>query len=83
MGKYLNSTLYGIATVGPKGQIVIPVDARKRLGVNPGDKVVIIGPENKPKVIGIASEEVFQKILETIGSRFSSLNESYESQRKK
>lgn len=83
MNKYSSSTLYGIATVGPKGQIVIPVEARKRLGVNPGDKVVIIGPENKPKVIGIASEEVFQNILETVGNRFSNLNDSYESQRKK
>lgn len=83
MSKYLNSTLYGIATVGPKGQIVIPVDARKRLGVNPGDKVVIIGPENKPKIIGIASEEVFQNILKSLGGRLNNLNNSYKNQKEK
>lgn len=34
---------YGTATVGTKGQIVIPADAREDLRMQPGDKVVVFG----------------------------------------
>ncbi len=34
---------YGSVTVGERGQVVIPVSARKRLGVNPGDKLLVFG----------------------------------------
>jgi AbrB family looped-hinge helix DNA binding protein len=37
-GRYL----YGIVKVGPKGQIVIPKDARDH-GINPGDRLVVGG----------------------------------------
>lgn len=33
---------YGSATVGERGQIVIPVEARQHLGLQPGDKVLIM-----------------------------------------
>ena len=32
--------LAGTATVGPKGQVVIPADVRERMGIKPGDKLV-------------------------------------------
>lgn len=34
---------YGSATVGERGQVVIPADARKKYGINPGDKILVIG----------------------------------------
>lgn len=34
---------YGTATVGTKGQIVIPADAREQLNIKEGDKLVVIG----------------------------------------
>jgi len=34
-----------IAKVTAKGQITIPVDVRKRLGIGPGDKVVFVEQE--------------------------------------
>ncbi len=67
--EYDPPTLYGVATVGPKGQIVIPVDARKRLGVKSGDKVVIVGPAHKPQFIGVCSEKAFHTILEKIDTK--------------
>jgi AbrB family looped-hinge helix DNA binding protein len=70
-------TLYGITTVGPKGQVVIPVEARKRLGIEPGDKIVVLGQENKPKIIGLCSEEMFQTIIASLGNRLDSLSQSY------
>lgn len=33
---------YGSATVGERGQIVIPAEARAEIGFSPGDKVVIM-----------------------------------------
>lgn len=34
-------------TVGEKGQIVIPKQAREIFGINPGDSLIILGDENK------------------------------------
>jgi AbrB family looped-hinge helix DNA binding protein len=34
---------YGTATIGTKGQIVIPANARDDLSMQPGDKVVVFG----------------------------------------
>lgn len=41
MGLHETHTL-SVATVGTKGQIVIPLDIRERLKINPGDKVVLL-----------------------------------------
>lgn len=34
---------YGSVTVGERGQVVVPVGARKRFNVNPGDKLLVFG----------------------------------------
>lgn len=39
----LEEYFFGAATVGDRGQVVIPADARKSVGINPGDKVLVIG----------------------------------------
>jgi AbrB family looped-hinge helix DNA binding protein len=33
---------YGSVTVGERGQIVIPADARAQLGISPGDKLLVM-----------------------------------------
>lgn len=38
-GKYM----FGMVTVGDKGQIVIPVKARKVFDIKPGDKLIVLG----------------------------------------
>ena len=35
-------SFYGSVTVGERGQIVIPADARNQLGLNPGDKLLVM-----------------------------------------
>lgn len=60
-----NKKLYGIATVGTKGQIVIPADAREELGISSGDRLYVIGsPE--AKIIGLLNEEAFETIMQTL-----------------
>ncbi len=49
MGKH---RCFGSATVGPKGQIVIPVNARKELGIDTGTTLLFFtGPEKRMLVL--------------------------------
>jgi AbrB family looped-hinge helix DNA binding protein len=38
---------YGAVTVGERGQIVVPAEARKRFHIEPGDKLLIMGDPGK------------------------------------
>jgi AbrB family looped-hinge helix DNA binding protein len=44
----------GIATVGARFQVVIPAGERRRLGIRPGDKVVmeVVGDHLEVRVMG-------------------------------
>lgn len=33
---------YGAVTVGERGQVVIPAEARHEMGIKPGDKILIL-----------------------------------------
>lgn len=59
--------LYGTATVGTKGQIVIPADAREDLGIEPGDKLYIAGSPHK-KVLFCLKEEQLRALIEKLTS---------------
>ena len=39
--------LFGLVTIGDKGQIVIPVRARRVFGIMPGDQLMVLGDEGK------------------------------------
>ena len=39
--------LFGMVTVGDKGQIVIPAKARKLFNIEPGENLVVLGDENQ------------------------------------
>lgn len=39
--------IFGTVTVGDRGQIVIPVKARRTFGINPGDDLVVLGDVNQ------------------------------------
>ncbi len=39
--------LFGLVTVGDKGQIVIPAKARKVFDISPGDTLVVLGDEGQ------------------------------------
>jgi AbrB family looped-hinge helix DNA binding protein len=54
--------LFGTATVGTKGQIVIPANAREELNLKPGDKLYIAGSIEK-KVLFCLKEEQLEDII--------------------
>ena len=57
--------LYGTATVGTKGQIVIPAEAREELGIKTGDRLYVIGTPEASAVMFI-KEEQLEEFIEKI-----------------
>lgn len=57
--------LYGTATVGTKGQVVIPADAREDLGIQPGERLYVVGSSER-KWIGFIKEEQLRELIEHI-----------------
>ena len=53
--------LFGTATVGTKGQVVIPADARDELGIESGDRLYVVGSVEK-KWVGFIKEEQFREL---------------------
>lgn len=51
-------------TVGEKGQIVIPKQAREVFGIKPGDTLVVLGDESKG--LAIPPKSAFGKIASAI-----------------
>ena len=43
--------LFGMVTVGDKGQIVIPAKARKLFDISPGDQLIVLGDESQGMAI--------------------------------
>ena len=56
-GKYI----CGVVKVGDKGQIVIPKDARKIYGIEPGDALLLLGDQ---KGMALLKTEIFQGIID-------------------
>ncbi len=57
-----NKKLYGTATIGTKGQVVIPADAREDLGLKPGDKLYVINAMNKGGVV-LLKEDMLEDMV--------------------
>ena len=56
--------LFGVVTVGDKGQIVIPAKARKLFEILPGDQLVILGDEEQG--LAIMKSEKFLALADAI-----------------
>lgn len=54
--------LYGTATVGSKGQVVIPAEAREELGLEAGDKLYVIGSMHSGGIVFL-KEEMLESML--------------------
>jgi AbrB family looped-hinge helix DNA binding protein len=49
---------YGSTVMSEKGQLVIPVEARERLGLKPGDKIMVMGDAIKGGLLLVNSDIV-------------------------
>ena len=50
--------VYGIVTVSEKGQIAIPVDARRNLDIKTGDKLIVLKRKDGAGLILIKLDEI-------------------------
>ena len=60
--------MFGLVTVGDKGQIVIPVRARRVFNINPGDQLMVLGDENSG--IALVDAGFFMNVAEGIKNGF-------------
>ena len=56
--------LYGTTTMGARGQLVIPAEARKELNLQPGDQLLVMGKFGK--VLGLMKADDMSKFIDTI-----------------
>lgn len=66
MGAHMhNKRLYGTATVGTKGQIVIPADAREELNIQPGDRLYIVNAAHGAGIVCL-KEEMLESMVQQL-----------------
>lgn len=63
---------YGSATVGTKGQIVIPAEARQALGIDTGAKLVVFGM-GKGNMLGMCTVESVESLLSDLTTKLESM----------
>ncbi len=57
--------LFGTATVGTKGQVVIPADAREQFNIKTGDRLYVVGSQ-KAQWIGFLKEDELRALVESL-----------------
>ena len=60
--------IFGTVRVGDKGQIVIPVRARRVFNINPGDQLVVLGDEGRG--IALMDARFFMSVAEGMENGF-------------
>lgn len=60
---------YGTTTIGKKGQIVIPVEARKKFNLKEGDKLLVFGRFGR--FVGLMKMEDFDTFIDKITSKMA------------
>jgi len=70
--------IYGAATVGERGQISLPADARRELGIEPGDKLMVFGNKVNDSIVLIKAD-VFEKFAEFFMTKLNKLGASTQS----
>ena len=67
--------VFGMATVGEKGQIVVPCEARKMLNIKSGDKLIVMSGPPHSKMINLAPADDFAKFLKHFEKHISEVKE--------
>lgn len=64
--------LVGTVTVGPKGQVVIPVEVREKMKIQPGDKMVALYLPHK-KSVGFVPASQVQHFIDKMGASITEI----------
>ena len=71
MLKNNDKEFYGTTTVGEKGQVVIPADAREAMKVSKGEKLLVFGMGNDMVVLSKLSN--FKKLASHLAKRLEAI----------
>ena len=63
---------FGTAVLGPRGQLVIPMEARKELGIDTGSKLLVFGHFGGRGLIFIKAEAA-EELLNIMSSRLDEI----------
>ena len=73
--------LMGTVFVGPKGQVVIPVEVREGMGITLGDKLIALYFDEK-KSVAFITEGQAQEYVEKMGDQFTAMKQTLQKARK-
>jgi len=65
MNSIFRGKVQGAATMGVRGQIVIPAEVRESLRIKPGDKLIVIANDER-KIIGPMRADDFNRLLRQV-----------------
>lgn len=66
MRKFSRSSFLGATTVGERGQVVIPADARKAYGIEIGDKLLVFSRHRHAGLLLVKAELVNQLVSDAL-----------------
>lgn len=76
MSHILKGRFCGATTVGERGQIVIPAEARKAYGIDIGDKLMVFLSHHGNSLILVKADEVTRMLSDTIAQLGRIIEES-------
>ena len=74
----LEEFFYGSATIGERGQIVIPAEARKDCGIHSGDKLLVFRHPMHPHMLILARVAEMQQVLQQMTRAVEQVNRQLE-----
>ena len=72
---------WGAATVGSKGQVVIPAEAREALNIKEGDKLVVMGPPTNNAVLFVKADSI-EAMVQGMQEHFMQIQQSIDKSKK-
>lgn len=66
-------SFYGTASIGEKGQVVIPVEARKTMKLKKGDQLLVFGLHNE--MLALVKLSQVEKIASHLSEKLKTINE--------
>jgi AbrB family looped-hinge helix DNA binding protein len=70
---------FGSTTVGERGQIVLPVELRKKFKINAGDKLIVVGMTGRGKSragrVMLLKAEVLNELMESMEEHQKAIKE--------
>lgn len=73
---------WGAVTVGTKGQVVIPADARETFDIHEGDKILVLSPPGKASLI-MVKPEILNQFMRSMQSDVEGMISAYDKHEEK